>query len=297
MLLIGSQALKLVRPDLLDREPVDWDLIGTLDEVNAFIKENRSKFKNVYPNQTGDKIIALGPGHIFEFELSWSGSSKALLGRYNAAPIHSVLGRPVNAADLNTLFLLKKSHRFLKDSPHFLKTMRDYRRMRDAGAEITDERLYKLRCDDTYTYTHPKLNVAKDEFFNGDGVTYIFDHDSIHESMKHLDRPAYTYFKPDNSPVLCSKKMFFEADEKTRLYSVLEESQVLALERSQIPHRGVWSHKKSFDTALMKVCTSITSGWWREYAYENYDKVQAMYEEDYVDRFWKAVDAGVVKKL
>ena len=41
--------------------------------------------------------------------------------------------------------------------------------------------------------------------------------------------------------------------------------------------------------ALMKVCTSITSGWFREYAWENYDKVLDLYnelgEDDYVQRF------------
>lgn len=41
--------------------------------------------------------------------------------------------------------------------------------------------------------------------------------------------------------------------------------------------------------ALEKVCTSITSGWFREYAYENYYEVVAMYHKlgknDYIKRF------------
>jgi len=44
-----------------------------------------------------------------------------------------------------------------------------------------------------------------------------------------------------------------------------------------------------FEMALMKVCTSITSGWFREYAWENYQKVLDLYdslgEDDYVKRF------------
>ena len=43
--------------------------------------------------------------------------------------------------------------------------------------------------------------------------------------------------------------------------------------------------------ALEKVCTSITSGWFREYAWENYHRVVHMYKtlgvNDYIDRFHK----------
>jgi hypothetical protein len=50
----------------------------------------------------------------------------------------------------------------------------------------------------------------------------------------------------------------------------------------------------SFLKALEKVCTSITSGWWREFAWENYEAALAMHDRNYVDRFWKAVEAGTV---
>jgi hypothetical protein len=69
---------------------------------------------------------------------------------------------------------------------------------------------------------------------------------------------------------------------------VYEESCVLALERSQIPFPDA-SPRKSFEYALMKVCTSITSGFFREWAWEHYDDVLALYNElgenDYIERF------------
>ena len=99
----------------------------------------------------------------------------------------------------------------------------------------------------------------------------------------------------DGAEVECDKEKFFSAGERIRLYGVLEEAQVLALERSQIPFRGKVEPRRSFDIALQKVCTSITSGWFREFAWENFDKVEEMYEDDYVSRFWKAVDDGKVK--
>ena len=115
--------------------------------------------------------------------------------------------------------------------------------------------------------------------------------------MARFDKPAYEYFKPEGSQVLCDKKMFFDSPEEIKLASVIEEATVLALERSQIPYKGLVEPLWSFKMALFKVCTSITSGYWREYAYSVYDQVLALYDEKYVEKFWKAVDDGIVKKL
>jgi hypothetical protein len=169
--------------------------------------------------------------------------------------------------------------------------------MRKQGATLRPEYAdwFKRREKETLNYSHPKLNVSKEEFFVPSGqVKYKYDHDSIHLAMAHFDMPAYEYFK--EGQVKCSKNKFFTSGESTRLNSVLEEVQVLALERSQIPHPHV-DRRWSFDKAHEKVCTSIASGWWREYAWENYDKVQAMYEPDYVEKFKRGVESGVVKVL
>ncbi len=307
MLLIGSRALAIQKPFLLGRTPRDYDLMCTYAEAQAFIQEQIQgtgplKLDSVYPTSKGKKLIAHGPIPC-EFEIAWPGSSAEEILEAAAQDPETVytyvpgLGCRVQVASLNLLFLLKKSHRYLKNSPHFLKTMRDYRTMRDCGAVIPSEwqEMYRRREKETYDYSHPNLNVRKDAFFTDLGsLKYVYDHDSIHEAMKTLERPAYTYFKREGSEVACDRKLFEVAEEKVRLSSVLEETLVLALERSQIPHPNT-DPKKSFDIALMKVCTSITSGWWREYAYEHYDEVQAIYPRNYVQRFWDAVDSGIVK--
>lgn len=82
--------------------------------------------------------------------------------------------------------------------------------------------------------------------------------------------------------------------ETNKVY-VIDNFEVLALERSQIPFKNM-APKTSFLIALEKVCTSITSGWFREYAWENYDKVVSLYDPNYVKMFWNAVDKGVVKQ-
>jgi hypothetical protein len=86
-----------------------------------------------------------------------------------------------------------------------------------------------------------------------------------------------------------------------RLHAVLEESLVLAAERSQLAFPDAQIDPEwSFTMALTKVCTSITSGVFREFAWNNYDKVVALYHEkatDYMDRVRAGIASGVVKKL
>jgi hypothetical protein len=195
-------------------------------------------------------------------------------------------------------FLMKESHKYKKDSPHFLKTLNDLRKMkREMGMSVqllNDHRkqILKLREQETYTNSLPKLNQSKKSFFT-DSVPYVYDHDSIHEVVKHLDKPAYSYYIEDGQEVKCSREKFEALPNIVQLYGVLEESYVLALERAVIPHGT--DPKKAFDIALSKVCTSITSGWFREFAYENYHEVQAMYHKSFVDKFKIALDNSKIK--
>lgn len=307
--MIGSNALRMYIP--LVRKSKDYDIIGTYDDVVKYVERiMRGAFLggeepySFYPINSGKKIIARRGTLIIEAEIAWPGSTAEKLlniiksdsKTYNDTNYYNCL-----IPSLDVLYMLKMSHRFLKDSPHFLKTMEDIWEMRCSNAKIREEHMefFKEREKETYTYSHPKLNQDKKNFFSGDGIKYMFDHDSIHESMKLMERPAYTYFKPENSEVWCSKEMFFECDEEIRINAVLEESLVLALERSQIPFPKT-KPINSFKKALEKVCTSITSGWFREYAWDHYDDVMLKFDKvrsDYVEKFWKDVESGIVIKL
>jgi hypothetical protein len=195
------------------------------------------------------------------------------------------------------LLALKLSHRYLKNSPHFLKTMNDINYLRGKGAVLNDflTDWVKRRAKVTYDYSHPSLRRNKDTFFSNDEVPYIYDHDTIHESVKTFSTPAFELIKEDTAEVFCSKQKFMAQPEEVKLATVLEESLTLALERSQIPFNFEPDPFKSFTMALEKVCTSIASGWWREYAWENYFKVLNMYRDDYVDRFKTALAEGIIK--
>lgn len=307
MLLIGSVGLNF---HLLEKkECKDYDIICKYDEYEKWIKTQKI-IKACYPTDNGDKIIVKTDQDIFEFEISWDDNdllsefiglvevdektSRQIIG-FEKLKIDNVM-----IPSLDVLYTIKMSHRFLKNSPHFLKTKQDIKTMRELGASIPEKyREWLLKREKTtYKYPHPKLNQTKSDFFDTtQGVKYVYDHDSIHQSVAQLDKPAYTFFKDDEKEVFCSKKKFFNLPIEIRLYSVLEECYVLALERSQIPFNGTGiSPRKSFLIALEKVCTSISSGWWREFAYNYYDEVLKLYDEKYVSDFWEDVDKGLVKK-
>lgn len=296
MLLIGSRALVANNPELEGvRRTLDWDFICTLDQFKAWHKANKANLQFAVPTQGGKYYHARDKdGMNYEFELAWPGTSaEILLNGYRGDPIASNFD----------LLLIKESHKYKRNSPHFLKTMSDIKFLREKLGHLgrlyigKDWELFKLRESESYDYAHPKLNVSSKEFFTGDGVNYVYDHDSIHLAVALIDkrdpRPAYTFYMKDGSEVMTSKEKFFACPEVTRIYGVYEESCVLALERSQIPHglgkEGGPSARWSFEMALMKVCTSITSGWFREYAWENYQKVLDLYNElgenDYIERF------------
>ena len=295
-LLIGSEAMKY--HGLLNRKSNDIDFICDFESYKLL----RKMYKKLVPF-TKSKVGLFNPNEKpCEVEIAWSDSGSSiwlldLVKRYKHLATQTDEDTYVASPDL--LYTLKCSHKYLKDSPHFLKNLNDYNLLKESGCKVPSflKSWLKLREKETYTHKRPRLkDISKKEFFNpNSGVPYKYDHDTIHLSVKHLDEPAYNYFKPDKSEVHCSKDMFFTCSEEVRLYSVVEESYVLALERSQIPTDFKVKPKLSFDIALSKVCTSITSGWWREYAYDNYNKAQDLYSDDYVNKFKAALNNGVIK--
>lgn len=298
MLLIGSVAFLQYTCGSDYRLPRDIDLISTHEEAIRFAEMYR--FRSVLPTPKGDKLICRDGmfAHPVEVELAWPGTSaEEILNRTTDADRWTgASSMPIFTAPLNLLYLLKMSHRYLKNSPHFEKTWNDIQYLRCFKTEIEWPDVLRQREAETYTYAHPKLDVSKKQFFNPDQLTYTYDHDTIHLAMA-IDpmTPAYSKFKPDVTEVKVSRELFAQLPLDVQLASVLEESYVLALERSQIPFKGKTDPLKSFTIALQKVCTSISSGWWREFAWEHYRDVLDRYDSTYVGRFWSAVEAGIVK--
>lgn len=297
MLVVGS--LALIQHIPMKREIKDMDLIIRPSEL----QELKDDPEHVLVKESPKKVVfTRGSLHI-ECEVATQGSNQEMLLDLLG------IGEETVYADLELLYALKMSHRFLRNSPHFHKTMRDIHLIRHHRAGSDDDRgvcpiyrdWYERRVKDTYTYSHPKLNQGKDDFFTeevfeGD-FQYKYDHDSIHEAVAVGDCPAYVNFQ--DGPVMVSRKKFDESGYENQINSVYEESCVLALERAVVPN-GL-DKNKAFGIALMKVCTSIASGWWREFAWENYANVMQLYkakvdtDQDYVKMFQHGLDNNVVQ--
>jgi hypothetical protein len=131
----------------------------------------------------------------------------------------------------------------------------------------------------------------KDETYN------FYQHDDIHESVKIGEQPAYKMIIEEGQQVKCSLDKWNTLTEQQRLHCALEECYVLSLERGLIPNEFKTDPKKTFDIALVKVCTSITSGWFREWCWRNYDLIKENYNEDYCIKFKNALELNLIRKF
>ena len=287
------------------RAPLDFDFVCTKQEAFAWLEKNSAKIeitKEPYYESFGGvaarKLIVEANTPI-EFELIEPGNTSEIIQQLvenNSESIETPFGL-VPTFDL--LFTIKKSHRYLKNSPHFWKTLADYHIMKRLGAKVRPEyeTFLKLREKETYYYKHPKLNVSKDQFFADDGLQYEVEHDDIHESVKRYDKPAYLYYMKDGEQVLTDKAKFFTCAREIQLAGVVEEAATLAIERSLIPHPGVWTPEFAWKFALAKVCSSITSGWFREFAYENALEILKLYPNGYWEKFQQDRADGKVRQI
>lgn len=294
MLVIGSRALH--HAGLIGAEDIknsDWDFIADEPDWEEFKgKMFGAEVEVQNPDVRAFKCMHEGKETYFEAYIVKEGhndNSNALLLNYAEGNCKLDRLSGFKWATPSMCLAIKMSHRFKKNNPFFRKTMQHIQFLRYKDVRLTSylEDIVKLRQKETLSYAHPNLNVSKDAFFKDD--IYTLDHDSIHEAVALANRPAYTFYMKDGSEVLTSKEKFFALPEEIRLAGVYEEACVLALERSQVPNDFTIPARQSFMIALEKVCTSITSGWFREYAWENYTKVLKIYEtlgeDNYVKRF------------
>jgi hypothetical protein len=296
ILYIGSYARKIHGEDVA---PKDIDLIADYESIKKFAKER--DIKTFYPIEDGKKIFMRKGKQIYEAEVAYTGSlAEELLELVKHDP-NSIVFENTIAASYDLLYTLKMSHRYLKNSPHFKKTKDDIIFFRSIGCTIPEiyQDWFIRREKATYFYRHPNLNQDKGSFFDTPGVTYKYDHDSIHQAIAILGKSAYTYFMKEGEEVACDQNKFNESTQFTKLAAVVEESCVLAIERSLVPFPGKMNPREAFLFALEKVCTSITSGWFREFAWENYYHAINLFDRLYRNYFvWfdSSLKEGFIKE-
>lgn len=301
MIIIGSRAMKLERVT----QKTDYDVMMTLEEFYKWVEEYEKYIVLMVPrSETKYKVLVEKDGLKvqYEVELGIDGTStKLLLDNQENISIGYVSGffgeqfhKPTKAWHMTT----KRSH--LIYPINFEKHIEDYHILKRSidgkfiyGCEDKEllEKYYKLRCEEAaerYKQRTPKLNVATEDFFSSKlPVPNYFVHDHIHESMTHHDRPIFTMMQKDSSKAWCEKDMFFELSYEYQVQCVQEEAYVIALERYIIPQYGDNCNDffDCYKRAVKRICTTLTSGWFREFAIENYPQVIENYNPEFVNKF------------
>ena len=300
MLLIGSKALN----NYIDKDYKDIDFIATMDEVNYLEKklcpekiiENGEiiTFINIQTDETYDRN---------NVEFLITDKSSALTKYYNLVDDHSF---DIKVAPKEVLYSLKKSHIFYPIK--FRKHIIDYNTLYNLCDKVdileqitklnkkeTEDRIGKLKT--------PKLNKTTKEFFgqsNGFVKSY-FIHDDIHRMVAHQDNPIFEKLQKKEGSVWCSKDLWEILPHIEKIYCVLEEAYVISLERLILPFlydgKKYYSYDKAVEWALMRVCTTLCSGYFREFAVNNYIEIKENINPTFINEFLCKVDSNKIEKI
>lgn len=297
MLLIGSKALSYHRIPVV-RKIGDIDVIGTQAELNDLQSGG-------YTPVAGRAFNITGSRQIVDFEVAEPGSSaEAYLQLHPAARavrsvvLQTLFGRPIEIASMEVLYSLKRSHRHKPKAWH--KHISDYHMLKgivgeDVFAEITKKR------EAEYTIKTPSLKKSVADFFDDNVSNRVFIHDQIHEAMAIDGRPMYERIRKSPDTVDCSKAKWDALSVGDRIDCVREEAYVIALERAVIPMMFSGGRRVKPDLALnwavMRICTTLCSGWFRDFATEYFPAVEAGLNLEYHKRFFEAVDSGRIKRI
>jgi hypothetical protein len=316
MIVIGSKAL-LFRlnqtEDVVERfNKSDYDVIMTVEELGAWTAKYRSNIQSLTPvkeNKYRAILTKDGKTQRYEIEVGFDEtSSKFLLDRSDSvcdSTTEGFLGETFQTLSLPYLFLTKKSH--IIYPVHFEKNIEDYHLLKsmvgDFDLDETMQEYFNLRSNEAkqrYNQKTPKLNVTTEKFFSSKlAVEHYFVHDHIHEVMAHNDEPVYKKMQPNPELAWCAKDMFFALPYDMQIQAVQEEAYVIALERYIVPQYGEYhdDYFACYKQALKRICTNLCSGWFREFAIENYPEAIKRYNPNFVNILKEAVVSGKIKPI
>lgn len=193
---------------------------------------------------------------------------------------------PVDIAPPHVLYTLKASHAAW--DIHWDKTMYDIQFFQSKKLQIDEELFVELYkdCEERYGKKRAYLNKSNDEFFE-DGVSRIYEHDSIHAAIAFHNAPLYELIKKDSTKALTSFDLFNQLSYGDKINLCLEEIYVTALERFLIPSNFKISHVTAFMRALKLLITSMSRGWFPKFIIQNYLDITLKKRYDYSQIFDK----------
>lgn len=258
-LLIGSRALNYWKPEFKVKPHTDWDIVGEPFEVHLGVEWHS-------PDKLDNKGLA-------DFTTTEDHIT------INGVKVYTV--NPVGLA------LIKRSHlwRDLNWDKHITQY---HLHLKEHLPEDEESKSYLLRrmrlTKEAYPQNNPKLNQSNTDFFD-DAVEKKYDHDWLHELAAHHDRPLYERMKnPDKmGEAWCEKNLWDNFGHEDKIKTVQEEAYVIATERFLIPKDYKFPKKLAYLTAVKKICTTLTSGWFRDFAIDNWREIVDSYDEQKIN--------------
>lgn len=301
MLIVGSSALNFHFPEL-QRQVKDIDVIGYQDDIDFLIK-TLSPEKVRHTENLTTLIGIKYKSKIFHTD------NVEVLNATNSESLKQYLSlenkQEISFASPQILLSLKKSH--IHFPIKFHKHIKDYNFLIDTLKEDKLHTITKINFKETELrygkLKTPSLKKSTRKFFDqSEGyVTYFYVHDDIHKVMSHYDRPIYEDMQTNSESAWCQKEIWNNFSFEKKAKCVLEEAYVIALERKIIPMLNgvgdIISSKKAFEWSMMRICTNLCSGWFRQFATDNYLKIQDYYNPNYVSIFLDAETQGKIKKI
>jgi hypothetical protein len=267
-LLIGSRALEYWSPDFKCKPNADWDIIS-LHGIED--KTKRIEWHDF--NTVGNYDIE----------------------RYASEQFIEIAGQRVYVVSPIGLTIIKRSHlwrdlSFQKHITHYHKHLAKYRSMFTAF----DERVLEKRIAYTmeaYPQGHPSLKKSVEDFFD-DYVEKKYNHDYLHELVAYHDKPLYTQLQRNPSSAWCDKDLWDKLSSDDKIKCVAEEAQVIAIERFLVPSNWNYAPRHAYLKALDKVCTTLCSGWFRDFAIDNYPEIFNLCDTIKFDNIRKELEHG-----
>ena len=259
-MLIGSRAIAHWNEDFKVKPNSDWDIIGHEGE------EEYWRERLTIPEE--DRIEWHDPDFL-------NNSDIVYFNNCDVCPIW----------DLAVIYR-SHLHRDFKFDSHITKYHKYILPLINDKNQITKDSYYKERVKLTkkaFPQGNPNLNQSNEDFFD-DNVKKVFDHDYIHELFAYEARPMFERLKHEGEEgsAWCAKDLWLGLSTTQKLQCVAEEVQVIATERFLLGDKPK-PVKLAYFLALNKVCTTLCSGWFRDFAIDRYPLIVDMFDKQRIE--------------
>ena len=309
-IVIGSKAMKYWYPDF-PRVPMDTDVIISKIDLEKSIEtlgEDEKRKMKIQGSWKNPSIIIKWEDIISPIEYLFSEGQKSLelildqfcdtsgfaipevLYSLKKAHINFPIKFDKHIKDLQFLrgkLRIKKQISMLEDLESENDLLDSYPALTHLHFIETEKRLGELKT--------PKMNQTGKEFFGKSKkfVKSYYSHDDMHLAIAdmHKGYPIYKDILKDRSEVETDFSKWKMLHVQKKIWAVMEEVYVIALERKILPglfeeDKDQWKAKKAFDWALMRVCTTLCDGFFREFAVRAYQIIQNQYDQNFVQKFF-----------